>query len=77
MSAHSVFRAVCAAFGSPLAAPSANRFGCISPTAAEHVRSELDGRIPLILDGGATEHGLESTIVKVEAAAWRSCGRDR
>ena len=66
MSAHPVFRAVCAAFGSPLAAPSANRFGRISPTAAEHVRSELDGRIPLILDGGPTEHGLESTIVKVQ-----------
>ena len=66
MSAHPVFRAVCAAFGSPLAAPSANRFGRISPTAAEHVRTELNGRIPLILDGGPTEHGLESTIVKVE-----------
>jgi L-threonylcarbamoyladenylate synthase len=69
MSAHPVFRAVCAAFGSPLAAPSANRFGRISPTAAEHVRTELDGRIPLILDGGPTEHGLESTIVKVESDA--------
>lgn len=66
MSAHPVFRAVCAAFGGPLAAPSANRFGRISPTAAEHVRSELDGRIPLIVDGGPTQHGLESTIVKVE-----------
>ncbi len=57
MSAHPVFRAVI------------ERFGRISPTAAEHVRSELDGRIPLIVDGGATEHGVESTIVKVEGAA--------
>jgi len=66
MSAHPVFRAVVEHFGRPLAAPSANRFGRISPTAAAHVQSELGGRIPLILDGGATEHGLESTIVKVE-----------
>jgi len=65
MPAHPVFRAVLARFGKPLAAPSANRFGRISPTAAAHVQSELAGRIPLILDGGATEHGLESTIVKV------------
>jgi L-threonylcarbamoyladenylate synthase len=68
MSAHPVFQAVLAQFEKPLAAPSANRFGRISPTAAAHVRSELGGRIPLILDGGATEHGLESTIVKVKGA---------
>jgi L-threonylcarbamoyladenylate synthase len=66
MSAHPMFRAVIERFGKPLAAPSANRFGRISPTAAAHVRSELAGRIPLIVDGGATEHGLESTIVKVD-----------
>ena len=66
MSAHPVFQAVCGAFGKPLAAPSANRFGRISPTTAAHVRAELGGRIPLILDGGPTEHGVESTIVKVE-----------
>ena len=71
MSAHPVFSAVCGAFGKPLAAPSANRFGRISPTTAAHVKSELDGRIPLILDGGPTEHGLESTIVKVESATLR------
>ncbi len=65
MSAHPVFQAVAARFGGPLAAPSANRFGRISPTTAAHVRSELEGRIPLIVEGGATEHGLESTIVKV------------
>jgi len=66
--AHPVFRAVLARLGMPLAAPSANRFGRISPTTAAHVRSELDGRIPLIVDGGATEHGLESTIVRIESS---------
>ncbi|MGB8169145.1 MAG: L-threonylcarbamoyladenylate synthase [Chthoniobacteraceae bacterium] len=71
MSAHPVFTAVCGAFGKPLAAPSANRFGRISPTTAAHVKKELGGRIPLILDGGPTEHGLESTIVKVEGAILR------
>ncbi len=71
MSANPVFRAVVEHFGHPLAAPSANRFGRISPTMAEHVRSELDGRIPLIVDGGPTEHGVESTIVKVEGGELR------
>lgn len=71
MSAHPVFRAVLARFGKPLAAPSANRFGRISPTTAEHVRTELAGRIPLIVDGGPTEHGLESTIVAVEGGRLR------
>ena len=63
VSAHPLFRNVVEALGSPLAAPSANRFGRISPTTAEHVRQELDGRIPLIVDDGATAHGLESTII--------------
>jgi L-threonylcarbamoyladenylate synthase len=71
MSAHPVFRAVIEQFASPLAAPSANRFGRISPTTAAHVRTELDGRIPLILDGGPTEHGLESTIVQVDGPVLR------
>lgn len=65
MSKHPIFREVCTTFGGPLAAPSANRFGRISPTTGTHVLSELGGRIPLILEGGPTEHGLESTIVKV------------
>lgn len=65
MSAHPVFAAVLRRFGGPLAAPSANRFGRISPTRAEDVREELGGRIPLILDGGPTQHGLESTIVEI------------
>jgi len=71
MSAHPVFNSVCSAFGRPLAAPSANRFGRISPTTAQHVMTELGGRIPLILNGGATEYGLESTIVKVEGSVLR------
>ncbi len=65
MSAHPVFSAICERFGRPLAAPSANRFGRISPTQASHVVSELDGRIPLIVDGGTSLHGIESTIVAV------------
>jgi L-threonylcarbamoyladenylate synthase len=50
----------------PLAAPSANRFGYVSPTSAEHVLQGLDGFIPYILDGGACRVGLESTIVDFE-----------
>jgi L-threonylcarbamoyladenylate synthase len=65
VSAHPVFSEIIRAFGKPLAAPSANRFGRISPTTARHVLNELDGRIPLIVDAGPTEHGLESTIVAV------------
>jgi L-threonylcarbamoyladenylate synthase len=65
MSSHPVFRAVVEAFGQPLAAPSANRFGRISPTTARDVAEELGGRIHLIVDGGPTTHGVESTIVMV------------
>jgi L-threonylcarbamoyladenylate synthase len=50
----------------PLAAPSANPFGYISPTTAEHVKAQLGDKIPLILDGGACAVGLESTIVGEE-----------
>ncbi|HEY0113582.1 MAG TPA: L-threonylcarbamoyladenylate synthase [Allosphingosinicella sp.] len=64
--AHPAMRALLAAGGKPLAAPSANASGGISPTRAEHVLKTLSGRIRLILDGGATESGLESTIVAVE-----------
>jgi L-threonylcarbamoyladenylate synthase len=63
LSAHPVFQQIIAGFGGPLAAPSANRFGRISPTAAAHVVEELGGLIPLIIDAGRTAHGLESTIV--------------
>lgn len=67
ISAHPVFAAVIGKFGRPLAAPSANRFGRISPTRAQDVMDELRGRIPLVLDGGPTDHGLESTIVEIAA----------
>ena len=65
ISAHPLFAEIIRGFDSPLAAPSANRFGRISPTAAQHVLQELDGRIPLIIDGGPTLYGIESTIVAV------------
>lgn len=63
ISAHAVFSEIIRAFDSPLAAPSANRFGRVSPTTAEHVRTELEGRIPLIVDAGPALHGIESTII--------------
>ena len=65
LSAHPVFAEIVGELDEPLAAPSANRFGRISPTTAQHVLDELDGRIPLIVDAGPTEHGIESTIVAV------------
>ncbi|MFN3226463.1 MAG: L-threonylcarbamoyladenylate synthase [Hyphomicrobiales bacterium] len=58
-------RELAEALGAPLAAPSANRSGHVSSTSAHHVLSDLQGRIPLILDGGATKLGLESTILDV------------
>lgn len=61
--AHPAMQALLRAVGHPLAAPSANASGSISPTRAEHVLKSLGGRIPLIIDGGPTERGLESTIV--------------
>ena len=61
--AHPAMQALLGAVGRPLAAPSANASGSISPTRAEHVRASLGGRIPLILDAGPCERGLESTIV--------------
>lgn len=61
--AHPAMQAFLRAAGRPLAAPSANASGSISPTRAEHVLKSLGGRIPLIIDGGPTERGLESTIV--------------
>jgi len=69
--AHPVMQALLAAAGRPLAAPSANASGTISPTRAGHVLASLGGRIPLIVDGGATERGLESTIVAVEEGGVR------
>jgi L-threonylcarbamoyladenylate synthase len=60
---HPVARAILAAFGKPVVAPSANRSGHVSPTTAAHVRADLGGRIDLIIDGGPTPVGVESTIV--------------
>ncbi len=71
MSAHPLFAEVVQRLGKPLAAPSANRFGRISPTTAAHVLAELDGRIPFILDGGPCAHGIESTIVHVSEEGLR------
>lgn len=65
MSAHPLFQAVMERLDLPLAAPSANRFGRISPTSAAHVLEELDGRIDAVLDGGPCFHGVESTIVEI------------
>jgi len=61
--AHPVAQALLRAFGGGVAAPSANRYGRVSPTRAEHVREELGDRVALILDGGECAVGLESTIV--------------
>jgi L-threonylcarbamoyladenylate synthase len=62
---HPVAQALLRAFGGPLAAPSANRFGRISPTDAQAVRDELGDAVPLILDGGPCAVGLESTVVLI------------
>jgi L-threonylcarbamoyladenylate synthase len=66
ISAHRVFAEIVGELDEPLAAPSANRFGRVSPTTAQHVLDELEGRISLIIDAGPTEHGLESTIITVQ-----------
>jgi L-threonylcarbamoyladenylate synthase len=60
---HPVAQELLRAFGGPVVAPSANRSGHVSPTTAAHVLADLGGRIDLIVDGGATPVGLESTIV--------------
>jgi len=60
---HPVALEVLGQFGGGIAAPSANKFGCISPTTAAHVRSDLGKEIDLILDGGPCEIGIESTII--------------
>lgn len=69
--AHPVMQAVLGSSGLALAAPSANRSGAISPSEAAHVAASLGDRVALILDGGPTRQGLESTIVKLEENGWR------
>ncbi len=66
--AHPVAQKLIAASRCPIAAPSANRFGRPSPTRAEHVLEDLDGRIELILDGGPTPIGVESTVLDMTQA---------
>lgn len=63
--AHRVARALIRAADVPIAAPSANRFGRISPTCADHVLADLEGRIELLLDGGCTTVGVESTVLSL------------
>ncbi len=65
MPAHPVALALIAAANLPIAAPSANRFGHISPTTAQHVLEDLDGRIDLLLDSGPAWCGVESTVIEV------------
>lgn len=66
---HPVARALIRAAGMPLAAPSANRSGTLSPTAPHHVAESLGDAVPLILAGGATRYGLESTVLDLTSAA--------
>ncbi|MGA2276139.1 MAG: L-threonylcarbamoyladenylate synthase [Terracidiphilus sp.] len=63
MPAHPVALALIRRAGVPVAAPSANTFGHISPTTAQHVLADLEGRIDAVIDAGATEHGVESTVL--------------
>ncbi len=69
--AHPLALAVLTAFGHGLAAPSANRFGHVSPTTAAHVRAEFGAAAPMILDGGPCRVGIESTIVDLTGASPR------
>ncbi|MEM0913784.1 MAG: L-threonylcarbamoyladenylate synthase [Planctomycetota bacterium] len=64
---HPVASALLRVFGGPLAAPSANRFGAVSPTRADHVVAEFAGEDLAVLDGGPSDRGLESTVVRVVA----------
>jgi L-threonylcarbamoyladenylate synthase len=65
MPAHAIARELIRRAGVPIAAPSANRFMQISPTTAEHVRAGLGDRVEMILDGGPTQVGIESTVLSV------------
>jgi L-threonylcarbamoyladenylate synthase len=67
---HPAMQDLLAAAGRPIAAPSANASGTLSPTRAEHVAKSLDGRIPLIIDAGVSCVGIESTIVAVAPEGW-------
>ena len=64
---HPVAQALLDEFGGAIAAPSANRFGAVSPTTAAHVREDLGNEVDLVLDGGPSEVGIESTIVDLSS----------
>jgi L-threonylcarbamoyladenylate synthase len=66
---HPVAHSLLEAFGNGVAAPSANRFGLVSPTTAAHVREDLGGDVDLVLEGGASEIGIESTIVDLSGGS--------
>lgn len=66
---HPVAHELLAAFGGGIAAPSANRFGHVSPTTAAHVRADLGADVDLVLEGGPSEVGIESTIVDLSRGA--------
>jgi L-threonylcarbamoyladenylate synthase len=66
---HPVAHHLLAEFGGAVAAPSANRFGRVSPTTAQHVRDDLVGDVDLVLEGGESEVGIESTIVDLSGGA--------
>jgi L-threonylcarbamoyladenylate synthase len=66
---HPVALALIAALGNPIAAPSANRSGGVSPTTAAHVRSQLDGRIAAVIDSGSCSVGVESTVLDLSGPA--------
>ncbi|HNX23109.1 MAG TPA: L-threonylcarbamoyladenylate synthase [Spirochaetota bacterium] len=65
MPVHPAARELIRVAGTPIAAPSANRFGCLSPTTAEHVYDQLGDAVDIILDGGPCSIGIESTIIKL------------
>ena len=65
---HPVAQALLREFGGGVAAPSANEFGAVSATTAQHVRADLAGKVDLVLDGGPSEVGIESTIVDLSSA---------
>jgi L-threonylcarbamoyladenylate synthase len=66
---HPIARELLKEFGKPIAAPSANRFGRVSPTTAAHVREDLGSDVDLVLEGGPSEVGIESTIVDLSSGA--------
>lgn len=73
--AHPMARELLAAFGGPVVAPSANRSGHVSATTAAHAAADLGGEVDLILDGGPSDVGLESTIVAIDAEGRATCLR--